>query len=32
VTPSGMVMIPAPEKMGERIAVVREILEEAMAV
>ena len=32
VTPSGMVTIPAPDRMGERIAVVREILEEAMAV
>ena len=31
LTPSGMVTLPAPEKMGERIAVVREILEEAMA-
>ena len=31
LTPSGMVTLPAPDKMGERISVVREILEEAMA-
>jgi transcription-repair coupling factor (superfamily II helicase) len=31
MTPSGMVTLPAPEKLGERIAAVREILEDAMA-
>jgi transcription-repair coupling factor (superfamily II helicase) len=32
MTPSGMVTLPAPEKPAERIGVVREILDEAMAV
>jgi transcription-repair coupling factor (superfamily II helicase) len=32
LTPSGMVTLPAPDRMGERIAVIREVLEEAMAV
>jgi transcription-repair coupling factor (superfamily II helicase) len=31
MTPSGMVVLPAPDKLGERIAAVREILELAMA-
>ena len=31
MTPSGMVTLPAPGKLSERIAVVREILESAMA-
>jgi transcription-repair coupling factor (superfamily II helicase) len=31
MTPSGMVLLPAPDKLGERIAAVREILELAMA-
>jgi len=31
MTPSGAVTLPAPEKLGERIAAVREILELAMA-
>ena len=31
MTPSGMVTLPAPEKLFERIAAVREILDEAMA-
>jgi transcription-repair coupling factor (superfamily II helicase) len=30
MTPSGMLTLPAPEKLGERIAAVHEILEEAM--
>ena len=31
MTPSGMVTLPAPDKRGERIRAVREILEDAMA-
>jgi transcription-repair coupling factor (superfamily II helicase) len=31
MTPSGMVTFPAPEKPGERLGAIREILEEAMA-
>jgi hypothetical protein len=31
MTPSGVVTLPAPEKSGERIAAVREILDDAMA-
>ncbi len=30
LTPSGMITLPAPDKSGERIAAVREILEEAI--
>jgi transcription-repair coupling factor (superfamily II helicase) len=32
LTPSGMLTLPAPEKIAERIAVVHEILEEASAI
>jgi transcription-repair coupling factor (superfamily II helicase) len=31
MTPSGMITLQAPEKLGERIAAVREILEDALA-
>jgi transcription-repair coupling factor (superfamily II helicase) len=31
MSPSGMLILPAPEKLSERIAAVREILESAMA-
>ena len=32
MTPSGMVALPAPEKPNDRIAAVREVLDESMAV